>query len=49
MHSYYNDQDKVDFNPEKNSIAAFVIILLEVIGKNRDIIYNQLSETLKEY
>ena len=49
MHSYYNDQDKVDFNPEKNSIAAFVIILLEVIGKNRDIIYNQLSQTLKEY
>jgi len=46
MHSYYNDQDKVDFNPEKNSMAAFFIKLLGVIKDNKDIIYNQLFQTL---
>jgi hypothetical protein len=46
MQSYYSDTNKFDSNPEKNSMAAFFIKVLGVIRENRDIIDNQLSQTL---
>ena len=46
MQSYYSNTDQFDSPPEKNSMTAFVIKVLRVIGENKDIIYNQLSQTL---
>ena len=46
MQSYYSDPNKVDSPPLRNSMAAFISKSMEVIRENRDIINNQLSQTL---